>query len=88
MGVTSLGRHTRPGCNLGFYAVRSINQDSDLVLYTVCVVVYLTSGGCEGSGAERRSLKLCQECGSISWVGSRDFYAQIWASKRHRGHMG
>ena len=23
-----------------------------------------------------------------SWVGSRDFYAQIWASKRHHGHMG
>ena len=32
-----------------------------------------------------RSLKLCQECG---WVGSRDFYAQIWALQRHRGHMG
>ena len=50
MGVTSLGRHTRPGCNLGFYVIRSINQDSDLVLYTVCVVVYLTSGDARGLG--------------------------------------
>ena len=52
MGVTSLGRHTRPGCNLGFYVIRSINQDSDLVLYTVCVVVLFDFRGCEGSGAD------------------------------------
>ena len=26
----------------------------------------------------RGPLKLCQVCGSTSWVGSRDFYAHIW----------
>ena len=50
---------------------------------------------CEGIGALfeclirtqvlRGPLKLCQECG---WVGSRDFYAQIWELTRHHGHMG
>ena len=54
----------------------------------MCVLFYLTSGGCEGSGAELRFLKLCEECGSTSCGGSRDFYAQIWASIRHHGHMG
>ena len=32
--------------------------------------------------------KLCQVCGSTSWVGSRDFYAHIWELWRHFGHMG
>ena len=50
---------------------------------------------CEGTGALfeclirtqvlRGPLTLCQECG---WVGSRDFYAQIWELTRHHGHMG
>ena len=35
-----------------------------------------------------RSLKLCQVCGSTSWVGSRDFYAHIWELWRHWSHMG
>ena len=48
MGVTSLGRHTRPGCNLGFYAVRSINQDSDLVLHILCVFFLFDFRGMRG----------------------------------------
>ena len=36
----------------------------------------------------RGPFKLCQVCGSIFWVGSRDFYAHIWELWRHFGHMG
>ena len=35
-----------------------------------------------------RSIKLCQECSVLFLMGSRDFDAQIWALRRHHGHMG
>ena len=61
-------------------------------------VFYGLPGECEGTGAYferpiriqvlRGPFKLCQVCGSTSWVGSRDFYAHIWELWRHFGHMG
>ena len=62
-------------------------------------VFFMDWRGCEGIGVELRMrpictqvlrgpLKLCQVCGSTSWVGSRDFYAQIWELWRQSSHMG
>ena len=55
MGVTSVGRHTRPACHQALFAICWLKRvDSDL--HTVCF--FMDFWGCEGSGATFHGLRM------------------------------
>ena len=102
MGVTSLGPHTRPGCNLGHSRFLFCNKYVDL--YTVCVF-FMDFRGMRGDWGFNLSVPLVPRFYAVNktmprmWIhllcvrvlfpmGSRELDAQIWALWRHFGHMG
>ena len=102
MGVTSFGRHTRPGCNLG-YCRDLFFVLNDVDLYIVCFS--WTLGDARGLGLNCAYDPLVPRLYAVHktmpsmWIyllcvrvlflmGSRDLDAQIWALRRHHGHVG
>ena len=102
MGVTALGRHTRPACHLGSIRdvlIKKLREDWGWTRPSVRFVMGVTSLGRHTRPActqgFTRLLKLCQVCRFNSCVrvffipwGHVSNHAHIWAFVTSISHMG